>query len=263
MFAWHQPCKPIWRLGGYPPHLLELAMRRAAILSSLILGYSVLSAPAETVVRYGISLADIPLTSGQPDRGAGAYQFTGYTIYDPLVAWEMDVAERPGKLIPGLATEWTVDPSDQKKWRFKLRPGVKFHDGSAFNADAVVWNLDKVLKQDAPQFDPSQVGVTASRMPNLRSARKIDDMTVELTTKEPDSFLPINLTNLFMASPAKWQKLFDAAEGAHAKAKSQAAWAAFARAASGTGPWKLSSFTPRERLELAKNENYWDKARVP
>ena len=88
-------------------------------------------------------------------------------------------------------------------------------------------------------------------------------MTVELTTKEPDSFLPINLTNLFMASPSKWQKFYDKAEGADAKAKSQAAWAAFAKEASGTGPWKMSKFTPRERLELVKNEGYWDKARVP
>ena len=93
--------------------------------------------------------------------------------------------------------------------------------------------------------------------------RRIDDLTVELTTKEPDSFLPINLTNLFMSSPAKWQKLFETAEGADAKAKSQAAWAAFAREASGTGPWKMSKFTPRERLELVKNDGYWDKARVP
>jgi len=51
------------------------------------------------------------LTTGQPDRGAGAYQFTAYTIYDPLVAWEMDVSDRPGKLVPGLATEWKVDPT--------------------------------------------------------------------------------------------------------------------------------------------------------
>ncbi|HEX9326761.1 MAG TPA: ABC transporter substrate-binding protein, partial [Reyranella sp.] len=101
------------------------------------------------------------------------------------------------------------------------------------------------------------------RMPTLASARKIDDMTVELTTKEPDSFLPINLTNLFMASPTKWQAFYDKAEGADAKAKSQAAWAAFAKEASGTGPWKMSKFTPRERLELVKNEGYWDKARVP
>src|SRR5712692_4644444 len=135
-------------------------MRRAAILSSLILACSVLSAPlsasAETVVRYGISLADIPLTTGQPDRGAGAYQFTGHTIYDPLVAWEMDVAERPGKLMPGLATAWKVDASDQKKWTFALRHDVKFHDGSTFTADAVIWNLDKVLDEKSPQFDKRQ-----------------------------------------------------------------------------------------------------------
>ncbi len=68
-------------------------MRRATILSSLILASWVLSAQAETVVRYGISLADIPLTTGQPDRGAGAYQFTGHTIYDSLVAWEMDICD--------------------------------------------------------------------------------------------------------------------------------------------------------------------------
>src|SRR5690242_18545682 len=88
------------------------------------LGLSALPARAETVVRYGISMADIPLTTGQPDRGAGAYQFTAYTIYDPLVAWEMDVSDRPGKLVPGLATEWKVDESDKKKWRFTLRKGV-------------------------------------------------------------------------------------------------------------------------------------------
>jgi len=101
---------------------------------ALVTGAVLMTSPAfaESVIRYGISLADIPQTTGQPDRGAGAYQFTGYTIYDPLVAWEMNVAERPGKLIPGLATEWSVDPADQKKWRFKLRAGVKFHDGSAF-----------------------------------------------------------------------------------------------------------------------------------
>src|SRR5215213_11402840 len=113
--------------------------RVLALLAGLLIGIS--TASAESVIRYGISLADIPLTSGQPDRGAGAYQFTGYTIYDPLVAWEMDVADRPGKLIPGLASEWAVNEADKTLWSFKLRPGVTFHDGSAFDADAVVWNL--------------------------------------------------------------------------------------------------------------------------
>ena len=220
-------------------------------------------ASAETVLRIGMTAADIPRTSGQPDQGFEGNRFTGVTMYDSLTMWDLSSATKASAVIPGLASEWAVDAADKTKWVFKLRPGVTFHDGSAFNADAVVWNVEKVLKQDAPQFDASQVGVTASRMPTLVSARKIDDLTVELTTKEPDGFLPINLTNLFMASPTKWQKLYDAAEGADAKAKSQAAWTAFARDASGTGPWKMSSFTPRERLELVKNDKYWDKARVP
>jgi len=220
-------------------------------------------ARAETVLRIGMTAADIPRTLGQPDQGFEGNRFTGNTMYDGLTGWDLSSATKASVVIPALATEWAVDEADKKKWTFKLRPGVTFHDGSAFNADAVVWNVDKVLKQDAVQFDASQVGVTASRMPTLVSAKKIDDMTVELTTKEPDSFLPINLTNLFMASPTKWQALFDKAEGADAKAKSQAAWAAFAREASGTGPWKMSKFTPRERLELVKNDAYWNKDRVP
>ena len=64
-------------------------------------------------MRFGISMADVLLTTGQPDRGAGAYKFTGLTIYDPLVAWELDVADRPGKLIPGLATGWKVSEADK------------------------------------------------------------------------------------------------------------------------------------------------------
>src|SRR6188768_2049274 len=221
------------------------------------------SAGAETVLRIAMTAADIPRTLGQPDQGFEGNRFTGLTMYDALTGWDLSSADKASVVIPGLATEWKVDDSDKTKWTFKLRPGVTFHDGSPFNADAVVWNVEKVLKQDAPQFDASQVGVTASRMPTLASAKKIDDLTVELTTKEPDSFLPINLTNLFMASPVKWQKFYEVAEGADAKAKSQAAWTAFAKDVSGTGPWKMSQFTPRERLELVKNDGYWNKDRVP
>lgn len=220
------------------------------------------SAAAETVLRIGMTAADIPRTQGQPDQGFEGNRFTGLTMYDALTMWDLSSADKPSVLIAGLATEWKVDDADKRRWVFRLRPGVRFHDGSAFDADAVVWNVEKVLKEDAPQFDPSQVGVTASRMPTLVSARKIDDLTVELTTSEPDSFLPINLANLFMASPAKWRAFYEAAGGADAKARSQAAWEAFARDASGTGPWKMAKFTPRERLELAKNEDYWDKARI-
>jgi hypothetical protein len=162
---------------------------------------------AESVVRYGISMADIPLTTGQPDRGAGAYQFSAYTIYDPLVAWEMDVSDRPGKLVPGLATEWKVDEADKKKWRFTLRKAVKFHDGSDFNADAVIWNLDKVLNDKAPQFDKRQSAQVKTRLPSVASYAKIDDDTIEITTKAVDSFFPYQMLWFLVSSPAQYEKL--------------------------------------------------------
>jgi ABC-type transport system substrate-binding protein len=224
------------------------------------------AAPAfaqEKVLRIAMTAADIPRTLGQPDQGFEGNRFTGIPMYDALTHWDLSKADAASVLIPGLALSWAVDANDKTKWVFKLRPGVKFHDGSDFNADAVVWNVRKVLDKEAVHFDASQVGVTASRMPTLRSARKIDDMTVELTTSEPDSFLPLNLTNLFMASPAHWQKKFDAAPGATPADKAKAAWTAFASDASGSGPFKMARFVPRERLELVANKAYWDPKRTP
>ncbi len=217
----------------------------------------------EKVLRVAMTAADIPRTLGQPDQGFEGNRFTGIPMYDALTHWDLSSADKPSVLIPGLAISWSVGASDKTKWTFKLRPGVKFHDGSAFNADAVVWNVQKVLDKEAVHFDASQVGVTASRMPTLRSARKIDDLTVELTTSEPDSFLPVNLSNLFMASPSHWQKKFEAAPGATPADKAKAAWTAFASDASGSGPFKMVRFVPRERLEVVANKDYWDPKRKP
>ena len=238
---------------------------RAAVVLAVAFAVS-LATPVfaqEKVLRIAMTAADIPRTLGQPDQGFEGNRFTGIPMYDALTQWDLSKADAPSVLIPGLATSWAVDAKDKTKWTFKLRPGVKFHDGSPFNADAVVWNVQKVLDKEAVHFDASQVGVTASRMPTLRSARKIDDLTVELTTSEPDSFLPLNLTNLFMASPAHWQKKFDAAQGATPADKAKVAWTAFAADASGTGPFRMTRFVPRERLELAANKGYWDPRRVP
>jgi peptide/nickel transport system substrate-binding protein len=220
------------------------------LLAGVIAGIlSISAAAAQSVLRYGISTADIPLTTGQPDRGAGAYQFTGYTIYDPLVAWEMNIAERPGKLMPGLATGWTVDPTDQKKWRFTLRQGVKFHDGSDFNADAVIWNLDKVLNESAPHHDKRQSAQVRPRLPSVASYAKLDAMTVEITTKAVDSFFPYQMLWFLIGSPAQYEAM-------------GRDWNKVAEKPSGTGPFKLDKLVPRERAELVRNAEYWDKTRL-
>ncbi|MBV9530165.1 MAG: ABC transporter substrate-binding protein [Bradyrhizobium sp.] len=224
--------------------------RFSMLFAALTLALSAAAAHAQSVVRYGISMADIPLTTGQPDHGAGAYQFTGYTIYDPLVAWEMNVADRPGKLVPGLATEWKVDDNDKTKWRFTLRKGVKFHDGSDFNADAVIFNLDKVLNDKAPQFDKRQSAQVRSRLFSVASYTKIDDYAIEITTKNVDSFFPYQMLWFLISSPAQYEKL-------------GRDWDKFASQPSGTGPFKLTKLVSRELAELSRNEDYWDKHRIP
>ena len=249
--------------GGCKPVRL---MKGTVIAAALAAAISVApAAHAESLLRIGMTAGDIPRTLGQPDQGFEGNRFTGIPMYDALTQWDLSKSDAPSVLIPGLASAWAVDAKDKTKWVFKLRPGVTFHDGSAFNADAVVWNVRKVLDKEAPHFDPSQVGVTASRMPTLRSARKIDDLTVELTTSEPDSFLPLNLTNLFMASPVHWEAKLKAvpASVTDPAERAKQAWAAFAADASGTGPFRMSRFVPRERLEMTKNTAYWDASRRP
>jgi peptide/nickel transport system substrate-binding protein len=162
----------------------------------------------------------------------------------------MNMSERSGKLVPGLATEWKVDDTDKTKWRFTLRKGVKFHDGSAFDADAVIWNFDKVLNDKAPQFDKRQAAQVKTRLPSVKSYAKIDDDTVEVTTKAVDSFFPYQMLWFLISSPAQYEKLGND-------------WDKFASAPSGTGPFKLTKLVPRELAELTKNEDYWDKKRLP
>ncbi|EJK88005.1 ABC-type dipeptide transport system, periplasmic component [Rhizobium sp. AP16] len=209
------------------------------------------TALAAGTLRIGMTASDIPLTTGQTDQGGEGQRFMGYTVYDSLIEWDLTSAVKPSALVPGLAVSWAVDANDKTKWVFKLRDGVKFHDGSAFTADAVVWNLDKLLKADAPQFDKRQSAQGKSRIPAVASYKVIDPLTVEITTKTPDATLPYQLSWILMSSPANWE-----AQGKN--------WDVVAQKPSGTGPWKLESgFTPRERAELTPNKNYWDPARVP
>lgn len=244
------------------PQMPKLA-RAIAVAAALALPFA--AHAQEKTLRIAMTAADIPRTLGQPDQGFEGNRFTGIPMYDALTQWDLSKADAPSVLIPGLAASWAVDAKDKTKWVFKLRPGVKFHDGSELNAEAIVWNVRKVLDKEAPQFDASQVGVTASRMPTLRSAKKIDNLTVELSTSEPDSFLPLNLTNLFIASPTHWEAKLKAvpASVADPAERAKQAWAAFAADASGSGPFKMTKFVPRERLELAANKAYWDSKRTP
>jgi peptide/nickel transport system substrate-binding protein len=202
------------------------------------------------VLRIGMTAADIPHTGGQPDQGFEGFRFIGFQLYDSLVRWDLSQGERLPDLVPGLAESWEVNKDDPIKWIFHLRRGVKFHDGTDFNADAVLWNWDKIKTKEAPQYDARQAGIIAPSAAMFQSWRKLDEYTVEFTTTHPSSFAPFRLHNVVYGSPTQWEKV-------------GRDWRAFVNNPAGTGPFKLTRLVPRERAELEPNHDYWDKRRIP
>ena len=216
-----------------------------AILSLGICG----QAYAGGTLRIAMTASDIPLPNGQTDQGAEGMRFLGYQVFEALVAYDLSTAEKPVTLIPGLATSWSTDPADRKKWTFELRDDVSFHDGSAFNADAVVWNLDKILNPESPQYDERQSAQGRGRVPTIESYRAVDDNTVEIVTSIPDALFPFQIAWIVMSSPTAYE--------------SAGNWDNFLNAPAGTGPFKVESYTPRESAVMVRNDDYWNDDRKP
>jgi len=211
---------------------------------------AVVWAQGASTLRIAMTAADVPLPNGQTDQGAEGMRFVGYQMFDSLILWDLSASDKPSGLRPGLAESWSVDTTDKTKWVFKIRSGVKFHDGSTFDANAAVWNFDKILKEDAPQFDRRQAAQGRSRIPSVKSYRALDPSTLEIVTTQPDALLPFAIAWIVMSSPAQWET-------------TGKDWEKFIKAPSGTGPWKMDKYQPRERLELVRNADYWDRGRVP
>jgi peptide/nickel transport system substrate-binding protein len=132
-------------------------------------------ARSDQVLRIGMTASDVPTTTGMPNNGFEGMRFLGYPAFEGLVLWDLSRSDRLATLRTGLAERWEQALGNKKNWIFHLRRGVKFHDGSDFNADAVIWNLDRYFKSDSPQFEPPAAGMTRARVPVMDSYRKIDD----------------------------------------------------------------------------------------
>jgi peptide/nickel transport system substrate-binding protein len=226
--------------------------RRIALLFSTVLaffGASLSPAWAEDTLRIAMTATDIPTTTGMPNNGFEGMRFLGYPIFEGLVLWDLTHAERLAGLRPGLAETWEQAPNDKNTWIFHLRRGVKFHDGTDFNADAVIWNLDRYFKNDSPQFEAAATGITRSRVPLLAGYKKIDDSTVALATTRPASYFPSMVVYVLFTSPASFEK-------------AGRDWARVATLpAAGTGPFRITQVVPRQSVRLARWDGYWDGAR--
>jgi peptide/nickel transport system substrate-binding protein len=204
----------------------------------------------ETVLRVAMTAADIPLTTGQPSQGSEGIRFMGITAYDALVNWDLSRSDVAATIRPGLAESWAVDQAKPTQWTFRLRKNVIFHDGSAFDAASVVWNLDKLIRRDAPQFDQGQATQAAIWTGVIAAYHAIDAFTVAIETKIPDANLPFEMSSIFMSSQKRWEDV-------------GRDWSKFANQPSGTGPWMVIKVVQRERVEFVRFTSYWDPQRVP
>ncbi len=167
---------------------IRKAFCTVALLTALLSSHS---AAAETTLRIAMTASDIPTATGLPNNGFEGMRFLGYPIFEGLVLWDLTKTDQLATLRPGLAEKWEQDPADNKTWIFHLRQGVKFHDGTDFNADAVIWNLDRYFNSDSPQFEPPSSAMSRARVPVMGSYKKIDDATVAITTTKPASYFPV------------------------------------------------------------------------
>lgn len=151
-------------------------------------------------------------------------------IYDALI-----IQDEQQKLTPGLAVSWK--PISDLVWEFKLREGVKFHDGSDFNADDVMFTAER-----APNV-PNSPSSFATYMKG-KTFKKVDDFTIHVTTEQPYPLMPVDLSNISIISSDV---------GADVKT------AQFndGTAMIGTGPYKFVEWKPSDSITLTSNADYW------
>jgi len=145
---------------------------------------------------------------------------------------------------PCLALSWKA--LSDTHWRFNLRKGVKFHDGSPFSADDVVFSFGRIKQ---PQ-GTNQVYVTG-----IKEVKKIDDYTVDFLLEGPTPILLRNIVDFRIMSKAWAEK--NNSQNVQDYAKRQEIYAS--RNANGTGPYLIKSWEPDKRIVFAANKDWWDK----
>ncbi|MGE5162073.1 MAG: ABC transporter substrate-binding protein, partial [Betaproteobacteria bacterium] len=160
-------------------------------------------------------------------------------VYEPLIAYNEKF-----ELVPALAVKWSQDTP--LIWRFELRKGVKFHDGTPFTADDVVYSIERAL---APTSNFSAY-TTA-----IQGARKIDDHTVLIVTTAPNPVLLRQLPELRMMSKA-WSEKHGVTQPTNFVQK-QESYAV--RNANGTGPFMLKSREVDIKTVFVENPSWWGK----
>jgi peptide/nickel transport system substrate-binding protein len=212
-------------------------MRRLALVLGLLV--VLLAALPATAKSLRFASAFDP-QSMDPHSLALLYQSrVASQIYESLVS-----RDREFRLEPALALSWRM--VDARTWRFNLRPNVRFHDGTPFTADDVVFSIERALAKTSQR---------AFQLRGVTGARKVDELTVDVLLAAPDAVLPEKMIFIGIMSRAWAEKHgvqqpqdFNARQETHA-----------VRNANGTGPFVLKRYEPDSRTVLAANPAWWGR----
>ncbi|MEC9431705.1 MAG: ABC transporter substrate-binding protein [Pseudomonadota bacterium] len=210
----------------------------ATVATALALAAGLVPAPADAQMKGGVLRVALETdVRGFDTVEGGVFGQTGEivarAIEEPLIGWNPETNEPE----PLLAVSWEAS-EDQKTWTFKLREGVKYHDGSDFTAEDVAKHYNRIL-------DPAMKSRSRTFIATIQNVEAIDDLTVAFHLAHPWQALLPYLATTSMSGP------IPASEGVEAGTQN--------RNPVGTGPFKFVSWTSGDRIVVERFEDYWDK----
>ncbi len=205
-----------------------------AVLSALVATGFVANAQTVRVANQGDALSMDPHSLNESLQLS-----VNGNVYEPLVDRNKDLS-----LAPALATSWKQ--TSPNVWRFELRKGVQFHDGTPFTADDVIFSFART------QVEGSDM---KSYTNDFKEVRKISDFVVEIETKAPFPILPDVISLVYIMSK-KWAETNQATRPVDRRKGVENA-ASFR--ANGTGPFRLRERQPNVRTSFVRNGAYWGK----
>ncbi|HHG89323.1 MAG TPA: ABC transporter substrate-binding protein [Devosia sp.] len=215
---------------------------KSLLLAAVVLAGTTALVSAQTLnwARAGDALTLDPHAQNEGPTSALIHQ-----IMEPLLIRDMT-----GAPVPALATEWGPSESDPNVWWFKLREGVKFHDGAEFDSEDVVFSFNRAMSADSDYKE---------LLASVTEVRADGKYGFEIVTDGPNPIMPSNLTNLFIMDK-DWAEANNAVkvqdyEGGEDTFAS--------RNANGTGPYMLVSRETDAKTVLTINEDYWGMGEFP
>lgn len=208
--------------------------RRFLTLLLAMLCVATASVPAARSADLRLGLA-ADVTSLDPHfHNIGPNNLVAWHVFDALTR-----VDENARLVPGLAESWRA--VDATTWEFKLRRGVKFHDGSELTAEDVLFSIDR------PATIANSPGPYTTFTRPIVAKEAVDRYTVRVKTAAPYAMVPYDLNSVFIVSK---------------RAATGASPADFdsGKAMVGTGPFRFSAFKRGDRVELTRNDTHWEGA---